>query len=67
MDVHFLCLTPLKSLFDSAVQKLWCASKLYLAQRSAKLGCSKCLKRFSERVGCMNYCGYDRSQYNACM
>ena len=24
-----------------------------------KLGCSKCLKRFSGSVGCMNYGGFD--------
>ena len=27
----------------------------------AKLGCSKCLKRFSGSVGCMNYGGFDQS------
>ena len=30
---------------------------------SAKLGCSKCLKRFSGSVGCMNYGGFDRSHW----
>ena len=28
---------------------------------SACLGCSKCLKKFSGTIGCMNYAGFDRS------
>lgn len=30
---------------------------------SAKLGCSRCLKHFSGSVGCMNYSGFDRSEW----
>ena len=30
---------------------------------SAKLGCSRCLKKFSGSVGSMNYSGFDRSQW----
>ena len=36
---------------------------MWFLGHSAALGCSKCLKRFPGRVGCIDYSGFDRTQW----